>query len=175
MCAVAKGSDEEKQRDDLIFDLIKRRYDGEVEKINNLDNKAGSLIGLTGVIIGFLLGASTIAPSKFLMDNILSIAYFVGIGILLTSIGFALWSVRIRKWTMVPDVAVLLRKYTNSLYSDVLQRNAVEMAKAVEKAEVQNEQKAKLIEISWYLLISGLTLVFIFLVTSTFIGGTTEP
>jgi hypothetical protein len=54
MPASAKGSDEEKQRDDLIFNLIKRRYDGEVEKINNLDNKAGSLIGLTGGGFGFL-------------------------------------------------------------------------------------------------------------------------
>jgi hypothetical protein len=91
MSASEKGSDEERQRDDLIFDLIKRRYDGEIEKSNNLDNKAGSLIGLTGVIIGFLLGASTLTTSTLLLNSILSIVYFVDIGILLTSIGFALW------------------------------------------------------------------------------------
>jgi uncharacterized membrane protein YqjE len=45
------------------------------------------------------------------------------------------------------------------------------MKKAVEKAEIQNEQKAKLIGLSWYLLISGLTLVFIFLLISTLSAG----
>ncbi len=62
-------------------------------------------------------------------------------------------------------------KYTSLPYSEVLQRNAGEMRKAVERAEVQNEQKAKLIELSWYLLISGLALVFIFLLLSTFLAG----
>jgi cytochrome c biogenesis protein CcdA len=171
MCASANDSDAEKQRDDLIFDLIKRRYDGEIERINNLDNKAGNLIGLTGVIAGFLLGASTLTASTLSRNAILSIIYFIGIGILLVSIGLALWSVRVRKWAAVPDVATLLEKYTNLSYSEVLQSNAGEMKKAVEKAEIQNEQKAKLIGLSWYLLISGLTLVFIFLLISTLSAG----
>jgi hypothetical protein len=45
-------------------------------------------------------------------------------------------------------------------YSEVLQRNAGEMAKAVSTAEKQNNSKAKLIEWSWYLLIAGLTILF---------------
>ncbi len=43
----------------FIFDLW-TRYETKQEAITHIDNKAGSLITLTGVAIGFLLGTSAI-------------------------------------------------------------------------------------------------------------------
>lgn len=162
---------EEKERDDLIFDLIRARYETEQEAITNLDNKAGNLIGLTGVVVGFLLGTSAIQISSLLMNPALSIVYFIGVGVLLLSIFWALYSVKIRKWSVVPDVRTLIQKYTTLPYSVVLRRNAGELVKAVEKAEQQNKEKARLINLSWTFLIAGLSIVFIFYVLVVTLGA----
>jgi hypothetical protein len=42
-----------------------------------------------------------------------------------------------------------------------LKRNAGEMAKVVDDTKTLNNNKAKLIDISWYFLISGLLMVLI--------------
>jgi len=55
---------EEKERDDLIFDLIRTRYKTEQEANINLDNKAGNLMWLTGVVVGFPLGTSALFRSR---------------------------------------------------------------------------------------------------------------
>ena len=89
------------------------------------------------------------------------IIYFIGITILLISIGFALAALKVRKWAITPDVEVLIKKYTVLPYSEVLKRNAGEMAKVVDDTKTLNNNKAKLIDISWYFLISGLLMVLI--------------
>jgi hypothetical protein len=48
--------DTEIKRDDLIFDLIKRRFDAERDTSNNLDSKASSLIGFVSIVVGLVLG-----------------------------------------------------------------------------------------------------------------------
>jgi hypothetical protein len=153
----------EKERDDLIFELINRRYDSEHARTNNLDSKANSLIGFTSIVVGLILGAGTMDILKLLHAQSAIVIYFIGIATLLLSIGFSLWSFRVRSWIMVPKVQTLIEKYTTKSYDEVLKRNAGEMAKAVAFSEVQNNNKAKLIEYSWYCLLIGLTLIFIFM------------
>jgi amino acid transporter len=50
---------------------------------------------------------------------------------------------KIRKWTIVPNVEILIKKYTSVPYKDVLRTNGSEMAKAVTKAEKLNDAKAR--------------------------------
>jgi len=70
----------------------------------------------------------------------------------------------------------LISDYVTLPYTEVLQRNAGEMAKAVIKTEEQNNNKAKLIEWSWYLLIAGLSIVFASVIVFSATGGIiTEP
>jgi hypothetical protein len=45
------------------------------------------------------------------------------------------------------------------------------MAKAVMKSELQNNNKAKFIEWSWYLLIAGLSIVFASVIVFSATGG----
>jgi len=156
------------KRDDLIFELIKRRFDGEKERTNSLDAKAGALVGFVSVTVGLLLGSGSLLSgaqvfkiSIFFSHPVLAVIYFIGVATLLFSIGTALTALRVRRWVDIPNVQTLIEKYTTLSYSEVLQRNAGEMAKAVLNAEIQNNNKAKLIECSWYLLIAGLCIVFI--------------
>ena len=97
----------------------------------------------------------------FLSSYIVEVIYFVGISLLLISIGFALTALKIRRWSVVPNVQTLIDDYTLLPYSEVLQRNAGEMAKAVVNSEQKNNNKAKSIEGSWYFLIAGLSIVFL--------------
>jgi hypothetical protein len=161
-------------RDNLIFDLIKRRYDNEWQRINNLDGKANSLVGYISLVTGFLLGSATFAMAPALICRpVLSSVYFTGIGILIVSIVLALLATRVRIWPNVPNVKVLLESYTTQPYDVVLKTNAATMAEAICDIEVQNNEKALYINRCWYFLIGGLTLVLIFIILFTVSGA--EP
>lgn len=155
---------EEQERDKLLFELIKRRLDNEGQRTNDLDNKASNLIGFTSVVVGILLGAGTFKLSSLLSAPGLSVLYFIGIGILLLSVVLALGGFKVRSWSDVPDVLYVIKEYTKLRYDEVLQRNAGEMAKVVSDSENKNNRKAHLINYSWYFLIAGLSLVFIFVI-----------
>jgi len=101
------------KRDTLLFDVIKRRYDAEWDKIAGLDSKANNFIGFISVVTGLLLGSSTFTYSKLLSYPSLTVLYFFGTGLLLVSIGFALSAIKIRRWHAVPNVETLLNKYTS--------------------------------------------------------------
>lgn len=154
------------KRDEFIFELIRTRMDNEFERSDNLDNKANNIIGFTSLIVGILVGIGTLDTFKTELHY--SFIYLIGIGILLTSILFSLWAFKIRKWIMVPQVQTLLAKYTNVEYEEVLRRNAGEMAKAVMISEKNNYKKAKFLTLSWYFLISGLSILFIFIIVFFF-------
>lgn len=161
-------------RDNLIYDLIKRRYDSEWQRINNLDGKANSLVGYISLVTGFLLGSATFAMSSALICRpLLSSVYFCGIAVLIASIVLALLATRVRIWPNVPNVKVLLESYTTQPYDVVLKTNAATMAEAISEIEVQNNEKATYINRCWYFLIGGLILVLVFVILFTVTGA--EP
>ena len=128
-----------------VFELIKGRLDNERRRINDLDGKASSLVGFVSVVVSVLLGSALFETRSLSSNLAVSILYFVGIGILLISIGFALGGFRIREWREVPEVEHLLRKFVTLPYDKVLRTTAVAMANAVKHAEAQNNHKAQLI------------------------------
>ncbi len=192
------GADtEQKERDLMIFDLVKRRYDSEWQRINNLDSKANNLIGFISVIVTLLLGAGTLQVQQ-LLSNSNKWIYITGIVFLLASIGAALWAFQIRRWKIVPHVDTLVPwpgdpnletsgqgfagaikgttertgsviDYTQCSYRDLSQKIAGQMSKAVLDAEKKNDQKSKCIQISWGLLIVGLIFSSVFV--GFFISG----
>lgn len=121
----------ELKRDQLIYELIKRRLDNERQRINDLDGKASNLVGFVSVVVSILLG-SALFELRSLSSNLpVSILFFMGIGGLLLSIGLALAGFRIRRWTDVPEVQHLIERYTTLPYDEVLKRNAGQMANSV--------------------------------------------
>lgn len=125
------------------------------------------MVGFVSILTGLLLGSGSILLggeiNKIHLDlkDFDSVLYFFGIGLLLISIGLSLFALRVRKWIVVPNVTTLIEHYTDLSYNEVLRRNAGEMAKSVTDTEKQNNTKAKLIELSWMFLISGLVITFI--------------
>lgn len=181
---------DQKERDLMIFDLVKRRYDSEWQRINNLDSKANNLIGFISVIVTLLLGAGTLQVQQFL-SNSNKWLFVTGIGFLVASLCASLWAFKVRRWKIVPHVDTLVPwegdpnletsgqglagtlagrtkrsrpriDYTQYTYRDLLQKNAGQMSKAVLNAEKKNDHKAKCIQISWGLLITGLIFSSVF-------------
>jgi hypothetical protein len=91
---------------------------------------------------------------------------------------FSLLAVRIRRWSVVPDVRKLFDAATKNpvyKYRTVIRRVGVQMVDAVEDNHKYNEKKAKWTLISWYFLIAGLTLIVIYAAIFTASGNLKEP
>ncbi len=163
----ASKNGDDGDRDELIFDLIKGRIETELKRTNNLDSKAGSIVGFVSIVAGLLLGRGSlllggeINDLRFNLTDITSSLYFFGVALLLVSIGLSLFALRVRRWIAVPNVTTLIERYTELSYEEVLKRNAGEMAKSVRDSEKQNNTKARYLEYSWVLLILGLIITFI--------------
>jgi hypothetical protein len=71
---------------------------------------------------------------------------------------------------LVPDVKRLLEYYVTKTYQELLRSNAATMADAVKLSEQNNRHKARYAQYGWYLLLSGLIMVFIFMVLYTLSG-----
>lgn len=155
------------KRDELIFDLIKRRYDSELNRLTALDGKAGNIIGFVSVVIGLLVGVGMLEVPGKLSKLEYFIVYLIGIGFILLSIILSLYALRIRRWNFVPNVLTLRRKYFDVPYRLALRKNATTMAQATENIEKENNSKARAIQKGWFFLIGGLTIIFMFLIIST--------
>ena len=111
-------------RDYLIFELIKRRWDSISQHTSTLDTKAASLVGFVSIVVGLVVGGGTFEVSVIASSYLLYITYFASIAFLLSSIFFGLKAFKEKRnyAIVVPDIRVLLEKYTkaNVSYSEVL-------------------------------------------------------
>ena len=162
-------------RDDMILDLIRGRYDSEQEKLTNLDGKASNLIGFVSVVVGLIVGGGAFKLSIIAGTFYLWLPYFGGVVLLLASIFFGLKAFAIRNWLVAPDVNALfpILADTNNSYSydTVLKATAGAMVTALSDTESKNKNKSDHIDHSWWLLIFGLIAVGIFLGIFAFSGA----
>jgi hypothetical protein len=162
------------KRDELIFELIKRRLDDEASRISSLDSKAANLIGVVSVVVGLLLSVATVTLPALVSNLISALPYFMGASLLIASIVFALLAFRVRKWITIPDVEYLRDEYTKLPYEEVLKRNAGEMVNAVVDTQKKNNTKAQMINWSWYCLVIGLAIVLVSVILLTMYGTTSS-
>jgi hypothetical protein len=155
---------EDKERDQLIFDLIKRRYDHELEVNNSYGTKASSLVGFVSILIGLLFVSGTFELSVIMANPTLLIPYFVGTACLIGSIIFGLLAFKIRRFIIVPDITHLLTYHSDAPYLEVLRKIGATMQEALADIEEKNAEKSKYISISWYFLMGGILILFGFLI-----------
>lgn len=157
----------EKARDELMFDLIKRRYDGEVSRWDSLDAKAGSLIGFFSIVTSLTLAAGSFNLQGILSDPTNLIVFFGGIGLLLISILFSLFCFSLRAIVFVPNTEGLLSRYGNKTYRETLDKVMRRMSKAVMRLVQINNEKAVWIRYSWVLFVIALGYLFIIFIMFT--------
>jgi hypothetical protein len=158
-----------KERDELIFDLIKRRYDGEIQRWDGLDSKAGNLIGFFSIVTSLTLAAGSFNLQGVLSDAYILTGFFAGIGMLLISIVFSLLCFRVRETIFIPNTDELLSKYGHGTvtYRETLRIMCGEMSDAVVILENVNNDKANWIRYSWTMFVIALGYLFILFILFT--------
>lgn len=169
--------DETKIRDQLIFDLITRRFEIEINRRIGLDQKASSLIGFEGIIVGiFSAGTGLLFPQNSDSGPPFTFILFalIGLGILGVSLLLSLYAFRLREWQSPPDTEYLLREYTKKTWIETLRANAVELSKALVHNTAINDNKAKYVKASWSLLVIGITDFLIFMFNAVISGASVK-
>lgn len=153
----------DEDRDDLIFELIKKRYDDEWERSRAIDNKAGSLIGFVSIAVSFLLGTSSLGFFDFKnLNPVLAAFFIVGIGIMIGSIVKALYAFKVQEWDAAPNTSRLLTYYISRPYGETLKEIAGTMGEVISDMTPKINQKAKHLKGAWCILIVGLGFIFLF-------------
>jgi hypothetical protein len=152
------------KKGEIAFDLIKRRYDSEVARINDLDGKAGTQIGFISVVLSIVIGAGTFQLLDKLAAPQLFFPYFIGIGLLITSFLYSLKAFKVREWVWAPKTDITFQEGFNPPYSafSIMRKSSEAMHIAIVDMEEKNNQKAKKIGKSWYYLLGGLAFIIIY-------------
>ena len=154
---------------EFLVDFAQTTYSNEVHRITNLDNKANTIIGFISVAISILIGFGALEFfAKITTTNYLMI-YSLAIGTLVFAIFAALYALKIRTWDLSLDIGHLYQNYmTHSTYASTLKTFLESFEDPINRIGDQNDNKAKWIQMSWYLILLGLNLIFIFFILTVF-------
>jgi uncharacterized membrane protein YidH (DUF202 family) len=150
--------------DELIANLVAERYKDEIARTTKVDHQSRSLVGSILVVVGFLLAAGT--TSIVNVKSLTSLLYFIGVGLLLSSIFTVFVSLRIKKTFIAPNVQVLIEHYNTVDYEGVLKAVASSRADALRNNVEINNKKDRLLMLAWLFLIIGLVVVMSFIILS---------
>jgi hypothetical protein len=112
----------ENKKEELLLDLVRKRYDLELQASRDLDSKAGNLIGYITIVTALIVGLGTFSILDKLSEPKYFIPYFVGIAALLFSIIISLFAIKTRKFYSSPAITDLSDYYNdiNMNYKSVI-------------------------------------------------------
>lgn len=157
-------------KDEFTYGLLKESYAEEIERRKELDGKSSSLMAYVSIIIGLTidLGTSSFKDTKPISEY--HPLFFVGVSFLITAVIFALVSLLLRKWTVVPNIGALMKDNDDPIIDtgSIIDSQIAELIPAITNNRKKNDSKAKLIIVSWGFLVAGLvTLVYFLVILST--------
>jgi hypothetical protein len=160
----SNNNEENRLKAEAIFDLVKRRYDFELQRTNDLDSKAGSLIGYVTIVTGLLIGLGTFDLLNKLSRPEYFIPYFSGITSLVFSMIASLVAVRVIKYNIEPKLYDLERFLDNIdnadwKYVTIIRQSIRPFIDAVTNTKTINNSKAFWITAGWISLVIGLILM----------------
>jgi hypothetical protein len=158
------NSDAGNKKEELLLDLVRKRYDIELQTSRDLDSKAGNLIGYVTIVTGIIVGLGTFSILGKLSEPLYYTLYFVGIGSLLSSIIISLFAIRVRTWLSSPVISDLEEYYRDDKmkYEHVVKQVFFPLTHAVFQNFNINQSKAMLISISWIFLVIGIGFLVIY-------------
>ena len=145
-------------KDELLLEFVKRRYDGEWQRTRDLDSKAGSLIGCVTIVTGVVIGLGTFSILEKLSEPLYYIPFFLGLASLLFSIIMSLIAIKIRSWYFSPAIEYL-EKFSRDVtldYKAVATQLLYFISQAVRENFGYNQFKGKFISVSWISLVVGI-------------------
>jgi hypothetical protein len=156
------------KKDQLIYSLINNRYRLELQRTNDLDGKASSIIGFVGVMVNLQAGIGTFLLSKIPSTHkfyiYLYLLFLSGIIFLICSILCGLMAYKIKRWKVVPDSDYLIQEYAkkDKKRIDLIRIVSAEISDAITRNKEINDEKVNFINKSYIYLIFGIFMIFIF-------------
>jgi hypothetical protein len=162
--------DMEGEKDDSIkkadagFELIKKLLENEFQDLKDFDSKAGTIVGYVTLMTGLLVGLGTFSLLEKLTKPELFIPFFAAIISFIATIIFSLFSIKLVTYKDAPGVDFIKDSINDpdKDYDQFTKEMISAMGSAIEENKSTNKRKAKLIKISWRLLILGFLLLIIF-------------
>lgn len=148
-------SDEEKQRDKLIYEIVGKRYDLEIQRTNDLDTKANNITGFAGLLatlVGSIIG--------FLPKGLDESLFLIPLILLITSAILGLLAYWIKSYSAIQPVA-LIEEYKESSETRLLREATYTIAQNTMQNHSVNKEKVWLIKGASTLLVIAISLFFI--------------
>ena len=144
---------------EILLDIAKQRFDQESSHAENVDSKAGSLIGYSGTIttfIGFLFSANIISTN--VNTNLLIVGVILSLLSILT--GFIIL-IPLKKTRDIFLVEPFVDDNENSTKDEQIKEALNAYLVLIAKAEKRNNKKSKILYIGNILLGFGILISFI--------------
>jgi disulfide bond formation protein DsbB len=173
-------------RAEMVYNIIKARYDLAWKNKCILDEKASRIIGFVGILITLYVGVSNFTLKNISKDDeinlyinirpyyILLFIFLLGVISLLCSLLIALRAYSIKKWLVNPNPNAFLNNY-----ADCESKSEVEIlgtlsrttANDIEQNETTNDERGRYITWAIYTLVSGIFLSVAFVVIAIWVNG----
>ena len=157
-----------KKKVEIIFEILKRRYDSAIERRHFLDDKASNLIVYVTIItaIIIIIGLGTFVILEKITNEVVYILYFTGIGSLILSLIFSLLVIRTKKFKADSNIENLKEYFQQDnnrwIYEQIIIRHIDIMFDSIPILDNENIKKTNLIQLSWTLLVGGIILLTAF-------------
>ena len=149
--------------DRFIFELVNQRQDQEWQRIDAIDSKANNLLVFLVAIIVFLVGVAELtAQHSAKLPLWAEWTFLTGIAVLLEAMTNALLGYKIRKWELVPEPKALIGDYGDAFLERTIREVTATMVETVAAMKVGVNQKAKYVDVAWYLTLAGIAIIFIY-------------
>jgi len=152
----AEISEEDRQRDKLIYDIILDRYNLEWNSHNELDSKASGLVGFAGVLATLSVGVAQFVSNPSYRPLLYLPSLFFIVSVIFGLFGYGLGEYK----TIRPNV--FIETYANKTKTEVLRPYVATISEMTLHNFRQNQNKVKWIRLALIFLITAIALSFFF-------------
>ncbi|MCL2135119.1 MAG: hypothetical protein FWH37_06155 [Candidatus Bathyarchaeota archaeon] len=147
---------DEKERDRLIYDIIVKRYEQELQRTSNLDSKAYNIIGISGI-----LSALIVAVLGYLYKSYYVLLFLVPFSLLIISaMLLCLFAYRVKSYEAI-DPCEFIKSYSEKQFNTVLRTYTGTVAEITIRNHDRHEKKAKMINYAIFLIVLAIALFFV--------------
>lgn len=166
---------------ELILTSVVERFRLEVERKQDLDNKANNLAGFVGIILSLISGFGLTSLTSITIPTFETtwhyaskispiILFGIDYALLFLSFSFVLKAIQIKKYKYVPNAFNLIGAFEDSNKNDVCKALYDEYAIAIKDNIIENNKEADDIRYSIYCLFAALILFSITVILFMFFG-----
>ena len=154
------SEEEEKERDKLIYEIIVKRHDQELQRTSDLDTKANNTIGFSGILATLI---ATVVG--FLPKGSYTLLFAVPLSLLIASAILGLLAYRVKTYEAI-EPSTFIEEYKDKTLQKTLRNYTKTVADSTIKNHLVHEDKAKLIKYASGLLVLAITLFFVIAISN---------